>query len=86
MKVYKTGGWRYLIEEVEATRINEKSVWFLNSRGKEERNARLSEYSKYFNTKEEAKEYLIERCSSRIESYKLQLSSAQSELQKLNEL
>jgi hypothetical protein len=32
MKMYKTGGWRELIEVVEVTKVTEKSVWFANGR------------------------------------------------------
>ena len=41
MKVYKTDGWKELIEEIEATKVTEKSVWLSNGRS-----AKRSNYAK----------------------------------------
>lgn len=88
MKMYKTGGWKSLIEEVEVVRANEKSVWIMsNWRGqnKEERSARETNYSRYFDTKEEAKAFLTERCNKTIESAKRTIARAEDELKSISE-
>lgn len=43
MKVYKTDGWKELIEEIEATKVTGKSVWLSNGRS-----AKRSNYINYW--------------------------------------
>jgi len=83
-----TGGWKSLIEEVEVTRANDKSVWMMVERWgktKEERSARETTYSRYFDTKEEAKAFLHERLTKEIESAKNRISQWESQLKELSE-
>ncbi len=85
MRVYKTGGWKELIEEIEATRVNEKSVWIYNElRNKEERSARYSNYSNYWVTIEEAKNYLKEKLHNQIKRAEKQISKAKNQLKILD--
>ena len=59
MKMYKTN-YKDEIEEVEVVKFNEKSVWmFSDHDNKVLRSQRLGKYSSYFESKYEAKKYLI---------------------------
>lgn len=53
MKVYKTDGYKELIEEIEVTKVTDKSVWLSNGRS-----AKRGNFANYWDTIEEAKEYL----------------------------
>lgn len=60
MIVYKTA-FGPKIYEIEATRANDKSVWYLNSNGNEVRSNRHSSYECYHDSWEVAHAYLIDR-------------------------
>jgi len=88
MKMFKVFGWKSLIEEVEVVRANEKSIWTINTwrgQNKEERSARESNHSRYFDTKEEAKAFLTERCNKTIEVAKNTIARAEAELKQIAE-
>ena len=88
MKMFKVGGWKSLIEEVEVVRANEKSIWTINTRrgqNKEARYARGANYSQYFDTKDEAKAFLNDRYLKAIEVAKIRLAEAEANLKKLSE-
>jgi len=75
MKMYKTGGWKELIEVVEPTKVTEKSVWLANGRS-----AKRSNYVNYWDTMEEAKEHLKEKYKRMIESAERKIEKAKSDL------
>lgn len=79
MKMYKTGGWKELIEVVEPTKVTEKSVWLANGRS-----AKRSNYENYWYTMEEAKEHLKEKYKWMIESAERKIEKAKSDLEALN--
>ena len=79
MKVYKTGGWKELIEEIEATKVTEKSVWLSNGRS-----AKRSNYANYWDTIEEAKEYLKEKYNGMINSAEKKIEKAKTDLEALS--
>lgn len=79
MKVYKTGGWKELIEEVEVTNVTEKSVWI----GKK-RHSKRSLYSMYWDNLEEAKEYLINKYNKIIKTSELNIEKAKDNLKLLS--
>ena len=77
--MYKTGGWKELIEVVEPTKITEKSVWLVNGRS-----AKRSNYGNYWDTMEEAKEHLKEKYKRMIESAERKIEKAKADLEALN--
>lgn len=77
--MYKTGGWKELIEVVEPTKITEKSVWLANGRS-----AKRSNYGNYWGTMEEAKEHLKEKHKRMIESAERNIEKAKANLEALN--
>ena len=79
MKMYKTGGWKELIEVVEPTKVTEKSVWLANGRI-----AKRSNYANYWDTIEEAKEHLKEKYNRMIESAERKIEKAKSDLEVLS--
>ena len=79
MKMYKTGGWKELIEVVEPTKVTEKSVWLANRRS-----AKRSNYANYWDTMEEAKEHLKEKYKRMIESAERKIEKAKADLEALN--
>lgn len=60
MKVYRAWKFNNDIEELEATRVTESSV-FIAQGGRERRNARSSEYENYFEERQHAIDYLKDR-------------------------
>ena len=79
MKMYKTGGWKELIEVVEPTKVTDKSVWLANGRS-----AKKSNYGNYWDTMEEAKEHLKEKYKRMIESAERKIENAKADLEALN--
>ena len=79
MKMYKTGGYKELIEVVEPTKVTEKSVWLSNGRS-----AKRSNYGNYWDTMEEAKEHLKEKYNRMIESAERKIEKAKADLEALD--
>mgnify|MGYP003648731396 CR=1 FL=1 len=77
--MYKTGGFKELIEVVEPTKVTEKSVFLANGRS-----AKRSNYSNYWDTIEEAKEHLKEKYNRMIESAERKIEKAKTDLEALN--
>lgn len=90
MKMYKTVGWRE-IKELEVVKADENNVWLLplDSESKYEckRNFRKVERKnhqwQFWNTLEEAKNYLTEKLNSEILRYEKQILKAKSKLEAL---
>ena len=68
-----------MIEEVEVTRVTEKSVWLT-----EGRYAKRSMHANYWHTIEEAKAHLKEKYSSMIEVHQRQIEKAKAHLEALD--
>ena len=88
MKLYKVGGYKSLIEEVEVLRANEKSIWEIVERWgktKEERSARHTTYTHYFDTIEEAKAFLSEKLNREVEAAKSRIGKWEAQLKELSE-
>lgn len=79
MKVYKTGGWKELIEEIEATKVTEKTVWLSNVRS-----AKRSKYVNYWDTIEEAKEHLEGKYKRMIKAAEAKIENAKADLEALS--
>ena len=79
MKVYKTGGWKELIEEVEVIKVTEKSVYLSNGRS-----LRHTNYCSYWDTLEEAKNHLIRKYSKNIKFHTDQMNAFKIKLEELN--
>lgn len=79
MKVYKTEGWKELIEEIEATKVTEKTVWLSNGRI-----AKRSNYSNYWDTMEEAKEHLEAKNKRIIKASESKIEKAKADLEALS--
>jgi hypothetical protein len=78
IKMYKTGGYKELIETVEPIKVTEKSVIFTDGR-----QAKHSRYANYWDTIEEAKEFLERMFNRQIESANIRLEKAKSDLELL---
>jgi hypothetical protein len=75
MTKYKTGGWgKFLIEKIEVEKETEKCVFIKRTdyKGKPilDRNNKRSDYYNFFDTFEEAKQFLLSKSYNRINSYK----------------
>ena len=79
MKVYKTDGWKELIEEIEAEKVTDKTVWLSNGRS-----AKRSNYGNYWDTIEEAKEYLEAKYKRIIKASETKIEKAKTDLQALS--
>jgi len=79
MKKYRIGNrWpEAKIEEIEITRETEQSVFLLNHRGKECREAKKSDWHQYHDTWEAAHAALIGKAEVKIEDARARLQSAQ---------
>lgn len=80
--MYRIMSYSTKIEEREIVKVTDKSVFYLNSRGREDRELKCSNYYKWFDTREDAVETLKKRISLAIESHeaniiqlKIQLAS-----------
>ena len=82
MKMYKTGGWRKVIIEVDVTRATDKSVWIMRN-AIERRESRKSQYECYFDTWHEAYFYLVNRFKRQLDSAKSRLEAAKKELKEV---
>ena len=79
MKVYKTDGWKELIEEIEATKVTEKTVWLSHGRS-----AKRSNYINYWDTIEEAKEYLEAKYKRMIKTAEIRIEKVKADLEELS--
>ena len=92
MKKYKTGGssWMFsfgrdLITEVDIIRETESTVWYLRG-GIERRDSKKSGHAAYFDTREEAKEFLIEMAQKRYDRALNEYDAATKILKQVNDL
>jgi len=76
MKKYKVSNYSIEIEEKEIIRETEKMVVFINSRGKEDKELKSSNYSSYFDTYNEAANYHIYCAAQKVEMCEIQLKYA----------
>lgn len=56
---YKTGGWNSLIEKIEVLRESEKFVFLEGFQGRPFREAKRSSYHNYFDTWDEAFDFIL---------------------------
>jgi hypothetical protein len=72
---YVTGGFgKHPIEQVEVERETTASVWINGSR-----NAKVSDWKNYFDTWDEAKQYLLNQAEAKLTGARFRLQSARSE-------
>jgi len=87
---YVTGGFGVNpIKKVECVRETEKSVWIVESwNGKEkiQQTLKRSSWRNYFDTFEEAKQFLIKDCEHKLMGLQGRVSNEQKNLVKLYEL
>ncbi len=67
MKKHITGRYGSLIEEVEIIRETEVTIWFLDSKGREENCRKISAHSQVHDSFEEAKQYLLKKENEHLE-------------------
>lgn len=87
MKLFITGGYNSLIEEIEATRISASSYWTTHN-GRDHRHALRSSYKNAWISFDEAKAYLIEKTERNIRNTKANLKDLEdrlTEIQRLNQ-
>jgi hypothetical protein len=87
LTMYKVTSLRDDIVEVEVSRFNDKSVWRIFEGGVlrvgERREKRFSDYGRYYETRDEAREYLIARIERRVKVMKEQLLKAETALKRI---
>jgi hypothetical protein len=84
---YVASGWgREKIQRVLCDRETEKSVFISNPSGGADRFAKKSEYKNYFDTFEEAKNFLINKSQLRINTYRAKGIAEEKSLVALKEL
>ena len=81
MNMYKVGSFTNFIETVTIERVSEQSVW---AGGR--RYARASKYEKYFETYEQAKNYLLDKAERKLDMAKKSLSYAEEMLKEVQAL
>ena len=82
---YKTGGWKTLIEQVEVLRETKKCV-FLNSYRGESRVNKNSSYENYFDTWQEAYDYIHRQAINALSMKKTALTKAEEKLKEIENL
>ena len=90
MKKYRTGRFGdNPIEEIEISKETDKSVWTIEEWGGKKRKSRClkkSDWHQYWNTWQEAKDFLMDKALKRIDSAKSNVLLAESYLEKIFEL
>ena len=89
MKTLYKVDYKYIIKEQLVTRVNDKSFWYLNSYGKEKRGNRgnrMSSYSNYFDTHQEAYDFVLNKLQSEIQRAKNSLEDVKDKLEKFLQL
>ena len=88
MKMYKVSLFiNCKISEEEVTRVTEKSVWFeyvskLSGKTETRRELKSTEYDEWFESYQEARNYVITRLKNKVSSFMKQAEKAQTELTK----
>ena len=77
--MYKT--WGTDIEEVEVSRTTKKCVFIINDRGGEYRYDKVTNYSSYFETEDEARQHIISKVKEEVERAERRLKQSQEKLQ-----
>lgn len=81
MKKYKAGHYcREKIEEVEVIRETAACVYVHGWAGRESRFAKRSDFGNYFDTWEEAHQYLIDKAQKEVDGYRINLERAKGDL------
>lgn len=78
--------WGDRIEEIEIVKETDKQVIFINSNGRENREAKNSNWATWHNSKEEAKQYLISEQENKIEEKLRQIKSCKELIEKIKSL
>lgn len=87
MKVYKTGKYDNYIEEKEITKATVNYIFYPNWNGeKEDREAKVTQYSIWHDSKENAIAYLEELWLNKIEAANKEIEDLNKKLKELNEL
>lgn len=90
MKIYKTSNWRDIVE-IEAIRVDETNVWLppldLKSKyefcRKEQKCERKNDKIQFWNTIEEAKNYLTDKLNAEILRCEKQIFKAKAKIEAL---
>lgn len=83
---YKTSNYGERITKVEVERETENFVWEKINDTRSDRRAKIATWASYFDSFEEAKQYLLNAAKEKVEFYKDQLQRAKSELGQLESL
>jgi hypothetical protein len=74
------------ITKVEVSRVTASSIFFIDSRGQEQRRARQSSFDRYFETWGDAHDYMVECANFEIEQAQIRLDRAHVRLEKIKAL
>ena len=69
MIMYKAGGWKNEVSEVDVLRKTDKSVWIMGvnfGKRKPFRESRFGRYGNYFDTWEQARSYILMRAKAKL--------------------
>jgi hypothetical protein len=82
-KYYRVYNFGTEISEIEIIKETEHTIWYKSKSGSERQERKNTSDTKHFETFKEAKEYLINKYSDRIEYYENQLKIAIETLEKI---
>ena len=87
---WRTGGWNIEIERVECVKETAQCVWIESrwgtQKGKTRRESKVSEWARFHDSWDAAKQYLLSREQRNIEQAKNNMKIAEDRLQKILEL
>ena len=78
---WRTGGWGSEdIQRVECVRETEKCIFICDSRGRERKSMKHSDYEQYHDSWQAAKDYLLAGARRQVEACKTRLHDARTQL------
>ena len=82
MKKFRTFS-NHQITEYEVVKETEKQIVYLNERGREMREAKISDWASWHDTKSDAKDYLTTRELRKVKNYSDQIEYCKSVIEKI---
>jgi len=84
--MFKTNTYSFRIEERECTKVTDKSIYWINDSGKEERALISSSWVDWHRTKEEAVNFMIKIKENAITRHNSDIEKLRAEINKIKEL
>lgn len=83
MKKFRINNWKIQIEEREIVKETDKTVFFLTSSGREDREAKISGYARWFDIRQEAIDFMRVRVENNIKNLRANIEKQEKELQEI---